>query len=205
MSKGQKGIVRGYFRAGAEEEGFREGVSALLNAGVSSGNLFFEPDGHRELDRVLELSQDGDTILVLRLTDICGPVKALFRLVKRLAEAGVRLRSVSEPWFEIGSGTLRDAPLCELIRELYKLSLIFPEPSVPRPVGRPRGNGLGMREKLRKAQTLYRQKQEWPVAEICRRTGINERTFYRYLARQEEDIARRPRGRKAKPRGNSGA
>lgn len=205
MEKEGRGVIRGYFRLSGAGNGFQGDMMTLIEAGVSSGNLFFEKNGRAELGRLLELSEPGDTILIVRLEDICGRIRELFTLLKRLASRGIGLRSLSEPWFRLTSDALHDGALCELIGHLYDLSLFLSKrqgqaASGPvRSVGRPKGIDPQSRLKMNTALALYQQQNEMSVSEICRQTGLNERTFYRYLNREENAVIRRTRGRKAKP------
>lgn len=198
----EKSVVCGYFRTGVGGSDCQSDISALLEAGVLSGNLFFDQEGTRERDRMLDMCERGDTVLVFRLSDVCDRIADLFQLVSRLSVSGIQLRSVSEPWFVLKSEKLHGSAMYDVIRELYELSLRMDEisssdekGSVPRPVGRPRGISARLRSRLNAALSLYRRQYKMPISEICAKVGINERTFYRYLRR--EGAPRRSPGRKS--------
>lgn len=202
MESNKQGIIRGYFRPEVDETGLQRGISALIEAGVASGNLFFEQEGKTEWERLLRLLSPGDRVVVLRLEDICRNIDELFGLVRRLYLLGVVLKSVAEPWFHFTGEAMQDSALYELIGHLYELSGRMKRehapPSEPerKPVGRPPGICVEYREKLTLALELYAERGDLSVAEICGMVGLNERTFYRYL--DQERIIRRPKGRKAK-------
>lgn len=204
MKTDKNGIIRGYFRPKSGADDLQGGITALVEAGVASGNLFFEQEGTAELERLLGLLEKGDTIVVLRLRDICRNIGELFGLVRRLLLQGVVLKSVGEPWFRLSGDMMQDAALYELICHLYDLSCCLEAevstavPAVRKPVGRPRGIRADYRKKLESALKLYTERGELSVAEICGTVGLNQRTFYRYLDQQGFRVVHRPKGRKAK-------
>lgn len=204
MKKGKEGIVRGYFRLSGGENNLQNSIMALIEAGATSGNLFFEREGTVELERLWALFGEGDTVVVLRLGDVCRNIDELIGLVRRLLLRGVVLKSVNEPWFQMAGDAMRDATLYQLIGKLYDLSTSLENgvfrTDVPerKPAGRPKGIRAECSEKLDTALRLYTERGELSVAEICNAIGLNERTFYRYLNQHGGGVLRRPKGRKAK-------
>lgn len=205
MKNTRKGTIRGYFRSGLDNGDLKKGIAKLLKAGVSSGNLFFEKSGTRELERMLGLLRQGDSVLVLRVRDICGDPEELCGIADRLISQGVVLRSLGEPWFRVRVGMEHEPVPGELLKRLYGRpdSWIIQEPESQacetlRSVGRPSGVRPDVRLKLDSALALYKERKELSVAEICGSVGLNERTFYRFLDRQGSGVVRRPKGRKSK-------
>lgn len=204
MKKNNKGTILGYFRPTGDGYDFRSGVSALAEAGVGNGNIFFEQEGQAELERLFGRVEPGDRVVVLHLADICRNIDDLFRRVRWLLLQGVGLRSLGEPWFRLTGEAMQDSALYELIGNLHELSRLLPSPvsdvvpAVRRPVGRPRGFRVDYRRKLDAALVLYKERKELSVAEICGSVGLNERTFYRFLDCQGNEVIRRPKGRKSK-------
>ena len=204
MKRNNRGTIRGYFRPSEGTYDLQSGISALIEAGVCSGNLFFDQEGHAELERLIAQTEAGDTVIVLRLDDICTNIDELFRTVRRLLLRGVGLQSLGEPWFRLTGETMQGPALYELIARLHDLSVHLQsrtsraEPVVRRPVGRPKCIRAEYRKKLDAALQLYTERRELSVAEICGKVGLNERTFYRYLDQQGFRVVRRPKGRKTK-------
>lgn len=205
MKNAQKGTIRGYFRSGPDTDDLKTGIAKLLKAGVSSGNLFFEKSGTRELERMLSLLRKGDSVLVLRVRDICGDAEQLYRVTDRLISQGAVLRSLGEPWFRMRAGTAHGPVPGDWVKRLYGGSAcpVVKEsesrvPETSRSVGRPSGVRPDVRLRLDSALVLYKERKELSVAEICGSVGLNERTFYRFLDRQGSGVVRRPKGRKSK-------
>lgn len=206
MKNAQKGIIRGYFRSGQNNGDLKKGIAKLLKAGVSSGNLFFEKSGTRELERMLSLLRQGDSVLVLRVRDICGDAEQLYSVAGRLISQGAVLHSLGEPWFRMRAGMAHDPVPGDLVKRLYegpacavvKKSEENQAPETSRSVGRPSGVRPDVRLRLDSALVLYKERKELSVAEICGSVGLNERTFYRFLDRQGSGVVRRPKGRKSK-------
>lgn len=194
----------GYFRLNAEKDGVTDKLAALIEAGASSGNIFFDQSGGQELHKVLGLLGEGDTLLVHHLSDICRDIRELFSLLHMLQDRKAHLRSLSEPWFEIWPAMMRNGNLHIVIEQLYRLARRMEEgkpgasPPVKRPIGRPCGIREEMLLKLERAFSLYDQEPLLSIAEICRTVGLNERTFYRHLdKRLPLELVRRPKGRKS--------
>ena len=206
MRKAQKGTIRGYFRSGPDSGELKKGIAKLLKAGVSSGNLFFEKSGTQELERMLSLLREGDSVLVLHVRDICRGAEDLYGLADRFVSRGAALRSIGEPWFRLMADMGPDrAVLGDWMKRLYGGAdrPVIGERENPavessRSVGRPSGVRPDVRVKLDSALVLYKERKELSVAEICGSVGLNERTFYRFLDRQGSGVVRRPKGRKSK-------
>lgn len=205
MRKAQKGTIRGYFRSGPDSGELKKGIAKLLKAGVSSGNLFFEKSGTRELERMLSLLRQGDSVLVLRVRDICGDAEQLHSVSGRLISQGAVLHSLGEPWFRMRAGMAHDPVPDDLVKRLYGGTACpgakkseCQASEISRSVGRPSGVRPDVRMKLDSALVLYKERKELSVAEICGSVGLNERTFYRFLDRQGSGVVRRPKGRKSK-------
>lgn len=180
----------------------QEHLSALIEAGASSGNIFFDESGTRELRRLFAMLLEGDTLLVLRIVDVCRDIGEMFDLLRMLRERQVRMLSLGEPWFDISPATMRTRMLCQLIERLYALACEMEcarahEQTLKRPVGRPKGSKRELLLKVEAAFKLYDREEGLSVADICSSVGLNERTFYRHLSsRRPLDRVRRSKGRK---------
>lgn len=188
-----------------EGEPVQEGLAALIAAGAASGNIFFDETGDTELRRTLDALQVGDTLLVLRITDICRDIAGMFDLLRLMHDRRICFRSLSEPWFNISPANMRGRLLSELIERLYKLACHMgcvrgkKKIKGSRPAGRPKGTNREMQIKLDTAFGMYNSEQGLSVTDICNAVGLNERTFYRHLSNLKQskaDTVRRAKGRK---------
>lgn len=191
----------GYFKISKQDD-WQRNVARLIQAGVSSGNIFFESDGTCEFHRMLSLVRRRDSIVVLSIADACHSLDELFKLSEWLIKHGINLHSVSEPWFRLSKEKPEGIDLYNLINRLYELHIRLADtnnkPTSHRPVGRPRGVRPEVRQKLDMALVMYQERSEMPVAEVCNLMGLNQRAFYRYLCQQDSSVVRRSRGRKPK-------
>lgn len=194
-------MVVGYLRIRDGENS--SGLGSLITQGVSSGNIYFESSGHKELQRMVGLLERNDIVVVLHVWDLCRDLRELFALLHRFREKGVGLRSLGEPWFRLDDGHLRDSKLYEVIERLYAFCCRSQRAddsrlSDKRPVGRPKGSKRELVLKLDAAFGLYKRENDLSVSEICRSVGLNERTFYRHLEKEGGDalLIRRTKGRK---------
>lgn len=202
MESPTKNVTWGYLRTGDRDD-WQRNVGLLIQAGASSGNIFFESEGDREFNRMLGMAKRKDAIVVLSIEDVCKTIDELFKLTEWMIKRGITFRSVGEPWFSLNAENTQGAELYGLIGRLYDLQnrLSNPNKSKPtshRPVGRPRGVRPEMRRKLDMALVMYQEHSEISVAEVCNLVGLNQRAFYRYLCQQDGSVVRRSRGRKPK-------
>lgn len=186
-------MIRGYFRQEPEKHNTPEKISALIDAGACSGNIFFEADGTRELDRVLNILHKGDTLVIPKATDACRTQSELADLIEKLGRKGAALRSLDEPWLDFNTHESIDA-------------FFLPAAGLPastkteevKSAGRPRGPRREILQKLNLAFRMYHTAGHLSVSEICKTAKLNERTFYRHLERQSIQVIHRPKGRKPK-------
>ncbi len=61
----------------------------------------------RELLRLLKNLADGDVVTVTRIDRLARSTFDLFAIVKQIADAGARFRSLAEPWADTGTSTGR--------------------------------------------------------------------------------------------------
>ncbi len=202
MESPTKNVTWGYLRTGGRDD-WQRNIGLLIQAGASSGNIFFESEGDREFNRMLGMAKRKDAIIVLSIEDVCKTIDELFRLTEWMIKRGITFRSVGEPWFSLSAETTQGAGLYGLIGRLYDLQNRLSSPStnntpVRRPVGRPKGVRPEMKRKLEMALVIYQEHNELSVAEVCNLVGLNQRAFYRYLCQQDSSVVRRSRGRKPK-------
>lgn len=193
-------MIRGYFRLEPGKNNAQEKISALIEAGATSGNIFFEIAGYKELNRLLGTLRKGDMLVVPQVTDIFHNKAALSDLIEKLEKKGAALRSLDEPWLNFNT---RDKT-----NSAVSLPAVEDQPATgeqvqerrddARAAGRPKGPRREIMQKLGFAFRMYHTAGHLSVSEICKTVKLNERTFYRHLERQGIQIIRRPKGRKPK-------
>ncbi len=190
-------MIRGYFRLEPEKNNAQEKISALIEAGATSGNIFFEFGGYKELNRLLNALRKGDMLVVPQVTDIFPNKAKLSELIEKLEKKGAALRSLNEPWFDFNTSDPKKSAAIARTADRQ----IREKPENIRPAGRPKGPRHEIIQKLGAALRMYSTANHLSVSEICKTVKLNERTFYRHLERQGVQVIRRPKGRK--PKGNS--
>lgn len=189
-------MIRGYFKLEPGKNNAQEKISALIDAGASSGNIFFEAGGFKELNRMLGTLRKGDTLIVPRATDVCRTKAEFAELIEKLEKKGAALRSLDEPWLDFNA-----AKETKKTGKAPKAASTGLSPATTQDVktaGRPKGPRREIMQKLSFAFRMYHTASHLSVSEICKTVKLNERTFYRHLERQGVQIIRRPKGRKPK-------
>lgn len=179
-------MIRGYFKLVRNDAQTARKMTELIEAGAASGNIFFEPSGFKELNRLVGALRKGDTMLVSRAADICSSKTELAELIEKLHRKGAALKAIDEPWLDF-------MPKGEAVRGTAASSY-----QEGKPAGRPKGPRREIIQKLGYAMRLYNAAEHLSVNEICETVKLNERTFYRHLKRQGVQVIRRPKGRKPK-------
>lgn len=197
-------MIRGYFRFEPGDAEAQEKIEALIEAGVTSGNIFFETTGAEELNRLLRLLRRGDTLVVSRAADVCRCKEEMALLIERLERKGAAIRALDEPWLDFNrgvAGEMRSKRGMELgTRPGGTRGTKRPEEGMEdaRAAGRPKGPHREIMHKLDFAIRMYNTNNQMSVSEICKTVELNERTFYRHLEREGIQVIRRPKGRKPK-------
>lgn len=189
-------MIRGYFKLEFQKNNAQEKISALIEAGAISRNIYFESTGCKELNRLLRSLRKGDIFMVTHVADICRNKSEFSKLIEKLHEKGVSFRSLDESWLDCNALNLENvATKTRCVSGLESSRTIT---TSSKSVGRPKGPQHDIVQKLNLAFRMYHTADHMSVSDICRTTKLNERTFYRHLERQEVQIIRRPKGRKSK-------
>jgi DNA invertase Pin-like site-specific DNA recombinase len=99
----QMGKLFGYARVSTDDQDLTVQREALKAAGVSSRLIFKETasgtkrEGRDELNRMLELAHEGDTIVITRIDRLARSMKDLQDIVHELKEKGVLLKATEQP------------------------------------------------------------------------------------------------------------
>lgn len=197
-------MIRGYFRFERGDAEAQEKIEALIEAGVTSGNIFFETTGSEELNRLLRALRRGDTLVVSRAADVCRNKAEMADLIERLERKGAAIRALDEPWFDFNRGVTAEKTGKVLREKAFQEGTTIAVATAVtriedgRTAGRPKGPHREIMHKLDFAFRMYNTNNQMSVSEICKTVELNERTFYRHLERQGVQIIRRPKGRKPK-------
>lgn len=193
-------MIRGYFRLEPGKNNMHEKISALIEAGAASGNIFFETSGSKELNRMVCNLRRGDTVVIPHAADVCQNKEELSELIEKLDKKGAALRSLDEPWLDFNTDRTRRQNVRSILSQSIKTvgNLSLTEEADTKPAGRPKGPKREIMQKLDFAFRMYHSANHLSVSEICKTVKLNERTFYRHLERQGIQIIRRPKGRKPK-------
>ena len=103
-----EGMIRGYFRFEPGDSEAQKKIEALIEAGVTSGNIFFETAGSEELSRLVRLLRRGDTLVVSRVADVCRNKQEMAELIEKLERKGAAIRALDEPWLDFNRGAAGD-------------------------------------------------------------------------------------------------
>src|ERR1700757_2517324 len=102
----------GYARVSTYGQTLDSQLEQLRKAGCNGRNICREkvtgarPD-RRELNRMLGKLAPGDVVTVTRIDRLARSTFDLFAIVKRIADAKARFRSLAEPWADTGTSTGR--------------------------------------------------------------------------------------------------
>src|SRR3984885_12070728 len=136
----------------------------------------------KELLNMLRLLAAGDVVVVTRIDRLARSTFDLFAVVKQIADAGARFRSLVEPWADTGisTGRLMLAVLGGLAD--VERDLIRTRTTEGRSRARARGQRMGRPLKLTPAQR--REARDWRAAgvtlkELAERYGVSRATISR--------------------------
>ena len=179
-------MIYGYARVSTADQNLDRQRDALYQYGVK--HLYCEKisgtkRNRPELDQMLGVLKEGDTIVIESLSRLGRSVKHLAELMELLNEKGVRLVSLKETIDTTSStGRLLFTILSSLaqfeadvLRERTREGL-----NAARARGRCGGRPKTNPKAVQKAVALYRTKQ-YSTAEIQNLTGISRSTLYRSI------------------------
>src|SRR6201994_3522509 len=97
----------GYARVSTYGQTLDSQLAELRKAGCKSRNIYREKvtgahADRQELNRMLRKLAPGDVVTVTRIDRLARSTIDLFAIVKRIADAKARFRSLAEPWADTG-------------------------------------------------------------------------------------------------------
>ena len=179
-------MMYGYARVSTADQNLDRQKDALKKYGVD--HLFCEKisgakKSRPELDRMLSLLENGDSVVIESLSRLGRSVKNLSELMETFNEKGIRLISLKE---SIDTSSATGRLLFTIISSLaaFERETLIERTNEGLAAARARGR-LGGRPKtdkatLKKGLALYHTRQ-YTLAEITALTGVSKSTLYRVL------------------------
>ena len=150
-------------------------------------------DGSRWVERL----RAGERLEVCSLGDVCTSVSGLLRVLYAVASRGASLRSQSDPWLDMEAKGCNWMDLIGGLLEFMSRSTSERTKEALRQrklsgqsVGRPKGIPPERLKRYRAGVMLYRS-SGMSVREICAVSGLEVRSFYRYMKSEGIELKRR--------------
>lgn len=175
----------GYARVSTVGQTLEAQLKQLAEAGCAA--IFREkasgarPD-RRELANLLKTVQPGDEVVVTRIDRLARSVFDLFGIVKQIADAGGRFRSLAEPWADTSTSTGRLmlavlGGMADVERDLIRVRT-----AEGRARAKQQGKSLGRKFKMtpeQRREALARREAGEPAAVIARSYNVSHQTIRR--------------------------
>ena len=171
----------------------RKDIDKLCAAGVPLGRITVGADCMTVVERL----RAGERLEVCSLGDVCTSVSGLLRVLYAVASRGASLRSQSDPWLEMEAKGRTWMDLIGGLLEFMSRSTSERTKEALRQrklsgqsVGRPKGIPPERLKRYRAGVMLYRS-SGMSVREICAVSGLEVRSFYRYMKSEGIALKRR--------------
>ena len=186
---GRNGFVKYHVHA----EMIRGDIDRLCAAGVPLGRITVGADCMTVVERL----RAGERLEVCSLGDVCTSVSGLLRVLYAVASRGASLRSQSDPWLDMEAKGCNWMDLIGRLLEFMSRSTSERTKEALRQcklsgqsVGRPKGIPPERLKRYRAGVMLYRS-SGMSVREICAVSGLEVRSFYRYMKSEGIELKRR--------------
>ena len=186
---GRNGFVKYHVHA----EMIRGDIDRLCAAGVPLGRITVGADCMTVVERL----RAGERLEVCSLGDVCTSVSGLLRVLYAVASRGASLRSQSDPWLDMEAKGCNWTDLVGGLLEFMSRSTSERTKEALRQrklsgqsVGRPKGIPPERLKRYRAGVMLYRS-SGMSVREICAVSGLEVRSFYRYMKSEGIELKRR--------------
>ena len=186
---GRNGFVKYHVHA----EMIRGDIDRLCAAGVPLGRITVGADCMTVVERL----RAGERLEVCSLGDVCTSVSGLLRVLHAVASRGASLHSQSDPWLDMEAKGCNWTDLVGGLLEFMSRSTSERTKEALRQcklsgqsVGRPKGIPPERLKRYRAGVMLYRS-SGMSVREICAVSGLEVRSFYRYLKSEGIALKRR--------------
>ena len=171
----------------------RKDIDRLCAAGVPLGRITVGADCMTVVERL----RAGERLEVCSLGDVCTSVSGLLRVLYAVASRGASLHSQSDPWLDMEAKGCNWTDLVGGLLEFMSRSTSERTKEALRQrklsgqsVGRPKGIPPERLKRYRAGVMLYRS-SGMSVREICAVSGLEVRSFYRYLKSEGIALKRR--------------
>ena len=171
----------------------RGDIDRLCAAGVPLGRITVGADCMTVVERL----RAGERLEVCSLGDVCTSVSGLLRVLHAVASRGASLRSQSDPWLDMEAKGCNWMDLIGRLLEFMSRSTSERTKEALRQrklsgqsVGRPKGIPPERLKRYRAGVMLYRS-SGMSVREICAVSGLEVRSFYRYMKSEGIELKRR--------------
>ena len=171
----------------------RKDIDRLCAAGVPLGRITVGADCMTVVERL----RAGERLEVCSLGDVCTSVSGLLRVLYAVASRGASLRSQSDPWLDMEAKGCNWTDLVGGLLEFMSRSTSERTKEALRQrklsgqsVGRPKGIPPERLKRYRAGVMLYRT-SGMSVRDICTVSGLEVRSFYRYLKSEGIALKRR--------------
>ena len=186
---GRNGFVKYHVHA----EMIRGDIDRLCAAGVPLGRITVGADCMTVVERL----RAGERLEVCSLGDVCTSVSGLLRVLHAVASRGASLHSQSDPWLDMEAKGCNWTDLVGGLLEFMSRSTSERTKEALRQcklsgqsVGRPKGIPPERLKRYRAGVMLYRS-SGMSVREFCAVSGIEVRSFYRYMKSEGIALKRR--------------
>ena len=171
----------------------RKDIDKLCAAGVPLGRITVGADCMTVVERL----RAGERLEVCSLGDVCTSVSGLLRVLHAVASRGASLHSQSDPWLDMEAKGCNWTDLVGGLLEFMSRSTSERTKEALRQcklsgqsVGRPKGIPPERLKRYRAGVMLYRS-SGMSVREICAVSGLEVRSFYRYMKSEGIALKRR--------------
>ena len=171
----------------------RKDIDKLCAAGVPLGRITVGVDCMTVVERL----RAGERLEVCSLGDVCTSVSGLLRVLHAVASRGASLHSQSDPWLDMEAKGCNWTDLVGGLLEFMSRSTSERTKEALRQcklsgqsVGRPKGIPPERLKRYRAGVMLYRS-SGMSVREICAVSGLEVRSFYRYMKSEGIELKRR--------------
>ena len=171
----------------------RKDIDKLCAAGVPLGRITVGADCMTVVERL----RAGERLEVCSLGDVCTSVSGLLRVLHAVASRGASLHSQSDPWLDMEAKGCNWTDLVGGLLEFMSRSTSERTKEALRQrklsgqsVGRPKGISPERLKRYRAGVMLYRS-SGMSVREICAVSGLEVRSFYRYMKSEGIELKRR--------------
>ena len=186
---GRNGFVKYHVHA----EMIRGDIDRLCAAGVPLGRITVGADCMTVVERL----RAGERLEVCSLGDVCTSVSGLLRVLYAVASRGASLHSQSDPWLDMEAKGCNWTDLVGGLLEFMSRSTSERTKEALRQcklsgqsVGRPKGIPPERLKRYRAGVMLYRS-SGMSVRDICAVSGLEVRSFYRYMKSEGIALKRR--------------